>query len=133
MSDLYPAPLDLWGARCQPVRRDDDGRLVYEAPSVFQPSLRPWRLSWWAPDGHVFEYEGPWWVSGVREGAASIVAAIMAPSARSAKEAILRRYEWPRPDAIEWRFCQQMPAGSDPFSKRFPRADWMRWPAPEVS
>lgn len=98
-----------------------------------QAHARPWWLSWWrTTELGAYEIHSPWWVSGYRERADggtddSICAAVMAPDEDAAREVILASYDT-RPADVEWRFVEEMPAGSSPFTDRFPRAGWMRWP-----
>lgn len=33
---------------------------------------------------------------------------------------------------LEWPFCVEKPAGWAPFSDRFSRTEWMRWPWPAL-
>jgi hypothetical protein len=57
------------------------------------------------------------------------VAAVMAVNEDAAKGVITEAYDEATP--LEWSFVT--PLGDDgPFSERFPRADWMKWPYPEL-
>lgn len=96
------------------------------------PQEQPFWLSWWHhPQRYAnFELHTPWWVSGYRpdDDADSIVAAVMAESPTDAEGLIRLAYDTP-PDRIEFRFVEPQQPGWEPFSDRFPRARWMRWPA----
>lgn len=94
-------------------------------------------ISWYGKGE--WELHWPWWVSGYRmdgdEDAGTpdtptICAAVQAANEEAAKEIILAAHDT-RPDNIEWRFVNERPAGWTPFCGRFPRADWMKWPAQE--
>lgn len=82
-----------------------------------------------------FEYHGPWWISGWAYGAetaAIVCAAICADSEDQAKAALEAAFD-PGHQLAEWLFCDECEAADwQPFCDRFPRADWMRWPFPEV-
>lgn len=90
-----------------------------------------WWLSWYNIHScDAFELHSPWWVSGVRmaDDADTIVAAIRAPSETAAKAKIIAAYDRPPVASLEWRFCNERPDDWSPFSDRFQRSDWMRWP-----
>jgi hypothetical protein len=83
----------------------------------------PWTLHW------------PWWISGWRlymsdetPDEPTVCAAVRAESEEAAKEIIIAAHDR-RPENMEWRFCEQQPDDWVPFSDRFPKADWMQWPA----
>lgn len=103
-----------------------------EPGTVQVPGL--WRVSWYA--AHTgFEYHGPWWITGRELSGGrrhTIVAAVVADSADAARKVITDVHDAPVPE-LEWRFVDERPAGWDPFTDRFPRADWMRWPYPEAT
>lgn len=85
-----------------------------------------WWVSWYGAGA--FEYHGPWWITGSdAEGRATICAAVLAGSQVDAQRVIVAAHDSPLP-AIEWRFAEQRGRGWSPFSDRFPRAPWMRWP-----
>lgn len=78
-----------------------------------------------------FEYHGPWWSSGWDVyGRPVHVAAVTAKDERAARKIIYDAYDegkWP----AEWRFTEEKEEGWAPFSDRFQRADWMKWPYPK--
>lgn len=85
-------------------------------------------LSWYGGDVE-FELDTPWWTSGWRcdDNAPTIVAAVIAPDAEAAKALVVAAHR--APVELEWRFCDEQPAGWHPFGNtRFPRLPWMRWP-----
>jgi len=93
-------------------------------------------LSWIHRDGiGAFEIHTPWWVSGHRMAARgdeeldepTIVAAVQADDEDAAKEKVMSAFD-KRPAWLEWRFCEPRAPEWEPFSGRFPRADWMQWP-----
>lgn len=92
--------------------------------------MKKFWLSWW----HVekmgqFELHSPWWFTGYRgDGAASVVAAVFAESTDAAMQTIREAYD--RKDVQPaFRFCEEMSKSWTPFNGRFPRAEWMQWPA----
>jgi len=88
-------------------------------------------ISWYHhPDDGPFELHTPWWVSGFTMEEIqrdTIVAAVQAESVEAAWEVIHQSYDT-RPTRIETRFCEPL-GDREPFSERFPRGDWMKWPA----
>ena len=79
-----------------------------------------------------FELHSPWWVSGyaMNEGeieAETIVAAMPGELSEAEAEAFIKLAYDKKPKAIEFRF-NNVKDGDDPFSERFPRAKWMKWP-----
>lgn len=94
--------------------------------------MKTYWISWIGPVGG-FELHWPWWISGYRlgdeEDTPTICAAVKAKNENAAKEVILASHD-DKPKDIEWRFCNERPDGWEPFCDRFPRADWMQWPAP---
>ena len=93
--------------------------------------MKSFWVSWYhTADLGEFELSSPWWVSGERgyDQARTIVAAVRADHPEGARDQILTAYDV-RPDDVEWRFCDERPDGWAPFTDRFPRADWMQWPA----
>lgn len=82
-----------------------------------------------------FEYHGPWWVSGHTADdpeQVTICAAVCADSGDQA-HALLDACFDPGHSMVGLDFCNQRADDWEPFSERFPRADWMRWPFPEAS
>jgi len=102
--------------------------------------MKPYWISWTGKVG-VFEWHGPWWVSGTshvqRSGediAAAfseantrdnIVAAVMAESEEHA-QALIRAAHDDGVGPKEWRFCEDRAPDWSPFCARFPRAEWMQ-------
>lgn len=87
-----------------------------------------------------FELHSPWWVSGARVVAdrfnfdeqreePTLCAAVQAVDETAAREVVVSSYDR-RPEALEWRFCEPRPDDWTPFSGRFQKQDWMRWPPP---
>ncbi len=96
---------------------------------VVGPAKRFW-VRWFQVQHHEFEYHGPWWISGERiDGAPVICAAVAAKDAEAAKRIIADGYG-NRRDAAQFDFAQECHGDWDPFSDRFPRRDWMKWPYP---
>lgn len=92
--------------------------------------MKSWWVSWWGANG-AFEYHGPWWISGEREdGLPCFCAAVRAKDEAGAKRVIEKAHD-PGCSPGEWRFVSVRLRGWEPFSDRFPRADWMKWPWPE--
>jgi hypothetical protein len=78
-----------------------------------------------------FELHSPWWCSGYADGPEGeeltiMVAAVLAESEEAAWEQVRLSYDHP-PDEIQERFIQEIPLSKNPFSGRFPEADWMAW------
>ena len=99
---------------------------------TLQQQVRPFWVSWvQKPELSEYELHSPWWTSGQAphpDGTRfTICAAVMAESVEAAKNKILDAYDV-RPTDLEWRFCEERPNNWTPFSERFPRAAWMRWP-----
>lgn len=84
-----------------------------------------WWVSWYFAGP--FEYHGPWWISGSRAGQDTICAAIVAESEDAARQVVAEAHDESEP-VIEWRFVKPRDGGWSPFSDRFERAEWMRWP-----
>ena len=83
--------------------------------------------SWYAHPLVSYTLHSPWWVSGTRlDGSPVICAAIEADSSYAAIDAVIDAHD--TMVELEWRFVEARPEGWSPFSERFPRADWMRWP-----
>lgn len=85
-------------------------------------------MSWWTNQTlGAFELHTPWWISGESgAGHLSICAAIRAETKAAVREIVYGAYDT-RPDYIEFRFCEERPAGWEPFNSRFQRAAWMVW------
>lgn len=83
-------------------------------------------------DPSSFEYHGPWWISGYTPDDLPIFcAAVCAEDSDAAREVIRQSYDYPHD--IEFSFVEERPAAWEPFSGRFPRANWMTWPMPSGS
>lgn len=97
--------------------------------------MKRWWLSFYAcvPLKH-FEYHGPWWISGEicdTVGTQIVCLAVVARDESSAIEIIRRAYDHKkRPAILDLRFCEERSAQWKPFTDRFPKANWMRWPWP---
>ena len=82
-------------------------------------------------DISMFEYHGPWWVSGYTDDSGSVCAAVMAEDEDAAKRVLANSFDDKRsPETLEWRFVNEM-GDKSPFSDRFQRDNWMKWPWPE--
>lgn len=91
--------------------------------------VTPFWVSWYHKIHYSeFELNFPWWITGERGSNEDkiICAAIKAESVKKAKGVILFSYD-AFPEKIEWRFCEERPPYWNPFSERFPKADWMIW------
>lgn len=94
-------------------------------------------VSWWQNrELGPFELHSPWWVSGSRGLGPStfdesIVAAVKAEDEAAARQVVVDSYD-KSPDEIEFRFVEERPNDWEPFSDRFPRAEWMKWEKTEV-
>ncbi len=77
-------------------------------------------------DTDAFEYHGPWWQSGYTSSGPNIVAAVCADSEDAARLLIMKMFD--REPNIRWRFVEHRDDHWKPFSRRFPQAEWMRWP-----
>lgn len=87
---------------------------------------RPWWVSWWSAGS--FTLATPWWVSGERlHGQESICAAVMAKTVEGARDVIRRAHD-AGGEGLEFRFEEPRLPSWTPYSDRFPRAKWMRWP-----
>lgn len=95
-------------------------------------SLKNFWVSWYCKPGSMgkFELHWPWWVSGMRmsDEAETICAAVRAESSDAAMIIIEQAHDEPRPLPLEWRFVSPRDPSWSPFSDRFPKADWMKWP-----
>lgn len=92
------------------------------------PHLPKWWISWY-DTGVPFTLETPWWISGYvvwPDEQATICAAVAAPDAEAAMK-IIRDAHDTAPGTIQWRFVDERPVDWQPFTDRFPRADWMKW------
>lgn len=90
-------------------------------------------VSWWDPNGD-FELFWPWWATGQRETddddeEVSICAALEASSEEEVEEFIRAAYDAPKDLTLEFRFIEERDDDWSPFSSRFPKAQWMRWPS----
>jgi len=97
--------------------------------------MKPYWVSWWEDEEFypTFEYHGPWWISGQRDVQGgtvdySMCAAVMAESEEDAKLKIEAAHD--NPCELDWRFVEECEPGWEPFSSRFARRDWMKWPWP---
>lgn len=83
-------------------------------------------------DISMFEYSGPWWVSGYMgfETELTIVCcAVVAKDEADAKQQVRACFDTLHAlDGLD--FVDEKPAGWSPFSGRFPFQHWMRWPVP---
>ena len=85
-----------------------------------------WWVSWWQPESPVLGPLTPipglidWWVSGHRDGEASICALVEAEDHWKAELVILD--VWPEQKDKEWRFFEQKKPEWKPTSDRFPTA-----------
>jgi hypothetical protein len=96
--------------------------------------MKKYSVSWFHTSNLTpFTLSFPWWVSGTRmgDGAESICAAIVAQSEEEVMNYITSIYDTPPPD-IEWRLIREMKKDESPFSERFPKADWMKWPEKNI-
>jgi hypothetical protein len=76
-----------------------------------------------------FEYHGPWWVTGWDSGDLPVVcAAVCAESAAHAQRVIASSYDIDH--EVEFSFTELKPDDWKPFSSRFQKQDWMKWPMP---
>lgn len=90
--------------------------------------MADWWLSWYTSEAlGQFELHSPWWISGYTgDGEKTIiVGAVKAESEEAAWEQIRQSYDTP-PETIEERFIDPLDR-ENPFSDRFPKADWMAW------
>lgn len=87
-----------------------------------------WWLSFWSSDISKFEYHGPWWISGYdSNNRRSVCAAVIADNESEAKETIKNAHDSGfEPD--EWRFINNRSDEWSPFSDRFQKREWMKWP-----
>ena len=66
----------------------------------------------------------PWWISGVDAGGRrSVCVAVEYMTPEHAQVELERAFK-----VDEWRFVEPRAADWSPFSRRFLRADWMKWP-----
>lgn len=90
-----------------------------------------------------FEYHGPWWTSGYGSVSADsedgeeetriCCAAVMAESDDAAKGVILGSFDTKEAASeVEFSFANERPVDESPYTDRFRRRDWMKWPWPEV-
>lgn len=96
---------------------------------LIEAATKPYWISWWADKTIMFEWNGPWWVSGYRgDNKESIAAAVIAESEEDARKKILASHD--QSVDLEWRFVLERPLDWKPFSDRFMKAQWMIWPYP---
>lgn len=91
-------------------------------------------LSWYCDRMGEFELWWPWWVSGYRmdeNQTPTICAAVIAKDEDAAWQVVIDSHDDPKPTELEQRFCEEQESDWSPFTDRFPRADWMRWPCPK--
>jgi len=100
--------------------------------------------SWWmrfyvdAAEMPHFEYHGPWWTSGYAPDADGnytrhiICAAVVAASEVDARRVIEGAFDAGHTLA-QWDASMLTRPDWTPFSDRFPREEWMRWPWPVAS
>ena len=99
--------------------------------------MKSFWISWFGTAGP-WTLESPWWISGYRIVAdrmafdeqreePTVCAAVRASNEGEAKR-IIREAHDAKPTELEWRFCEERPEGWTPFTDRFPKADWMKWP-----
>lgn len=93
----------------------------------------PFWVSWnHRPRHGTFVADFPCWLTysyiGYGRGSyAAYCASAMARDDDEARDIIFRAHR-KRPPAIDFRFVDKKRADWSPFSRRFPRADWMVWP-----
>jgi len=82
---------------------------------------------------NVFEYHGPWWITGYDAADARIVCAgVMATDEEAAYETLMRAFDTgTNVSGVVRRFSElkTIPDRSNP-SGRFEWSDWMNWPWP---
>lgn len=100
-------------------------------------SRSPYRnywVRWFSAPSSTFETTWPWWHSGFTGDDRNVlVAAVRGAGVEQAKAQIVAAYEpflegKSVADVIEWSFVSERPDDWQPFTERFPRADWMEWP-----
>lgn len=102
---------------------DPDAPIEHVRDDVVTPW---WWVSWTGVES--FTYHGPWWCSGYDARDRPIFcAAIAARTEDAAQSTVEKAYD--EFSDLEWRFVKEQPAERSPFTDRFPRASWMRWPA----
>jgi hypothetical protein len=91
-------------------------------------STKPYWVRWYDRNPTAFEYEGPWWKSGVSDDAVVLVAAVMARDEEHARQIIRSAHD----DGAdqEWSFVEPRADDWAPFSDRFKGSPWMKWPWP---
>ena len=91
--------------------------------------MRRFWVSWYAPMAEFsqFEWHGPWWISGETfDDRFTVCAAVGAENELEAQRAIVAAYDTPRD--LEFRFVSDRADDWEPFTDRFERGDWMKWP-----
>jgi len=103
-------------------------RIERLAPEKKPQTKYSYWVSWFHLDAVSFEYDGPWWVTGVDSQERSLIcAAVRAESEDAARRLVLATYMEPLEKALEWRFVHAKSDDWNPFSPRFPPAEWMKW------
>lgn len=92
-------------------------------------------ISWYAVPGTMTEYgkfalHYPWWISGERcaDGAQTICAAIPVELEEEAHAVVQESHDHKPAHEVELDIRFNELKDGCPFSDRFPRAKWMRWP-----
>jgi len=98
-----------------------------------EPVAKNWWVSWYSPAAlGGWELNSPWWTSGYAmvgdEDVPCICAAIKANDEDDARALVFAAYDT-MPKEIEFRFVNEKADDWTPFSDRFPKVDWMVWPA----
>lgn len=77
-----------------------------------------------------FEYHGPWWRSGTTmdDDEQTIVCCAVVAESEDAAESAIRSCFDPGHGLCQWDGATKRPDTWEPFTERFPRAAWMRWP-----
>lgn len=107
--------------------------------------MRKWWVSWWSHQFSSFTLFTPWWIDNgtggfmvpasavhrqVLAGGQIVCAAVIADTEAQAKQLVLDAHD--SKVSLEWRFVSRQGKYWSPFQERFPRAEWMQWPATEV-
>lgn len=92
-----------------------------------------WWVSWYQPVGQPFELIHPWWRIDGRDtaGREAYCAALICMDEAAARAAIEDVQGGSVP--VLWRFVTRKENDWEPFSERFPRAEWMVWPVQKSS
>jgi hypothetical protein len=107
--------------------------------AVGAPATRRYWIGVWASNLAAFEYHGPWWISGERafedEGGVpekAICAAVQAEDHEAALRVLEKAWD-PGHCHGEVRFVSDRADDWEPFTDRFVRKPWMKWPWPEAA